>query len=170
MSVSKKGLALVGVLAVSAVLGCLAGVARGATTTYNPARTILFDGRPTFPIVLSPGPPLGAQTPWGTDALAETAAAGVNVYRTGTNGIWRESDIDSALAWNRAAAALHVYTWPNLGGYSQALPGSSEDEGLANVVQTLTNDPSGSAIAFWKGRDEPWYSDIAPTALQFAFC
>ena len=22
----------------------------------------------------------------------------------------------------------------------------------------------------WKGRDEPWYSDIAPSALQFAYC
>jgi hypothetical protein len=170
MSVSRKGLALVGVLATSAVLGCLAGVARGATTTYNPARTILFDGRPTFPIVLSPGPPLGGQTPWGTDALAETSAAGVNVYRTGVGGIWSNSDIQTGLAWDRATAALHVYTWPNLGGYSQAVPGSTEDAGLANVVQTLTNDPSGSAIAMWKGRDEPWWSAIAPSALQFAYC
>ena len=111
--------------------------------------------------MLSPGPPLGATTPWGTNGLAETAAAGVNVYRTGTGGIWSADDIQTALAWNRAAAALHVYTWPNLGGYSLALPGSSDDEGLAQVVDTLTNDPSSSAIAFWKGRDEPWYSDIA---------
>jgi len=149
---------------------CIAGAARAATTSFDRTRTILFNGEPTFPLVLSPGPPLGGQTPWGTDGLTETATAGVNVYRTGTGGIWRNSDMDSALAWNRAAAALHVYTWPNLGGYSQALPGSPEDTGLAQVVQTLTDDPSGSAIAFWKGRDEPWYSDILPTALQFAFC
>jgi len=160
----------VGLVATSAVLGCLAGVARGATTTYDRTRTILFDGRPTFPIVLSPGPPLGAQTPWGTNALAETSAAGVNVYRTGVGGIWSGSDIQTALAWDSAAAARHVYTWPNLGGYSQALPGSAEDDGLAQVVQTLTNDPSGSAIAMWKGRDEPWWSQIAPDALQFAYC
>ncbi len=149
---------------------CVAGAAQAATTSFDRTRTILFNGEPTFPLVLSPGPPLGGDTPWGTDGLTETASAGVDVYRTGTGAIWSASDINSALAWDRAAAALHVYTWPNLGGYSQALPGSPEDEGLAQVVQTLTGDPSGSAIAFWKGRDEPWYSDIAPSALQFAFC
>jgi hypothetical protein len=148
----------------------LAGGASGATTSFNRTRTILFNGKPTFPLVLSPGPPLGGKTPWGTNGLAETAAAGINVYRTGTGGIWNDSDIDTQLAWNRAVGALDAYTWPNLGGYSQALPGSPEDEGLANVVSTLTNDPSGSAIAFWKGRDEPWFSDIAPSALQFAYC
>jgi hypothetical protein len=158
------------VLASSASLAYLAGAAPAATTSFDRTRTILFDGEPTFPLVLSPGPPLGGKTPWGTDGLAETAAAGANVYRSGPGGTWSGSDISSALAWDRAAAARHVYTWPNLSGYSQALPGSAQDVGLTDVVNTLTNDPSGSAIAFWKGRDEPWYSNIAPSALQFAYC
>jgi hypothetical protein len=144
--------------------------ARAATTSFNDTRTILFDGKPTFPIALSPGPPPGGQTPWGTDGLTETASAGANLYQTEGGHIWTGSDLSSALAWDRAAAALHVYTWPNLSGYSQALPGSAEDAGLANVVDTLTRDPSGSAIAFWKGRDEPLFSDISPSALQFAYC
>jgi hypothetical protein len=160
----------VALVATSAVLACLAGAARSATTSFDKTRTILFDGRPTFPLVLSPGPPLGGNTPWGTNGLADTAAAGVNVYRTGTGTIWTPANISAALALDRAAAALNVYTWPNLSGYSQALPGSWQDQGLAQVVNTLTNDPSGSAIALWKGRDEPWYSDIAPSALQFAYC
>jgi IPT/TIG domain len=167
---NRLGIAVVAVLATSALLACLAGAARAAETSFNQRHTILFDGEPTFPIVLNPGPPLGGMTPWGTDGLAETSAAGVNVYGTGNGGTWTDAGISNALAWDRAAAALNVYTWPNLGGYSQALPGSPEDEGLANVVDTLTNDPSGSAIAFWKGRDEPWYSDIAPSALEFAYC
>ena len=170
-SVSRRiGIALAAVVATSAVAAGSAGTARAATTSFDHTQTILFNGEPTFPIVLSPGPPLGGQTPWGTDGLTETSDTGVNVYRTGTGGIWQNSDINSALAWDRAAAAQHVYTWPNLGGYSLALPGSPEDEGLAQVVSTLTDDPSGSAIAFWKGRDEPWYGDIAPSALQFAYC
>lgn len=163
-------IALVVVVAASALLGCLAAVARGATTTFDRTRTIRVNGRPTFPIVLSPGPPLGSTTPWGTNGLAETAAAGANVFRTGVGGIWTGDDLKTALAWDRAAAALHVFTWPNLGGYSLALPGSSEDAGLANVVNTLTDDPSGSAIAMWKGRDEPWWGNIAPWSLQFAYC
>jgi hypothetical protein len=92
------------------------------------------------------------------------------MFRTGVGGPWSAGDIKTALAWDRAAAALHAYTWPNLGGYSLALPGSPEDAALANVVNTLTDDPSGSAIAMWKGRDEPWWGDFAPSALQFAYC
>ena len=170
MPVRRWKLGLVAATATCAVVASVAGAARPATTTFDEARTIQVDGRPTFPIVLSPGPPLGSSTPWGTNGLAETAAAGANMYRTGSGGIWSAAAIETALAWDRAAAALHVYTWPNLGGYSQALPGSTEDAGLANVVDTLTNDPSGSAIAMWKGRDEPWWSEIAPPALQFAYC
>src|SRR5690242_12146444 len=164
------GVALGVVVAASVVLGCLAAEARSARTTFNRNRTIQVNGRPTFPLVLSPGPALGSTTPWGTNGLAETVSAGVNVFRTGVGGIWTPADIQSALAWNRAAAALHAYTWPNLGGYSLALPGSPTDVELANVVNTLTDDPSGSAIAMWKGRDEPWWGDIAPWSLQFAYC
>lgn len=161
---------LAAVVAACAVVACLAGAARSATTTFDRSRTIQFDGESTFPIVLSPGPALGSKTPWGTDGLAETTSAGVNVYRTGAGGAWSAADIQTALAWDRAAAALHAYTWPNLGGYALATPGSPEDAGLANVVTTLTDDPSGSAIAFWKGRDEPLWSDFLPSQLQFAYC
>jgi IPT/TIG domain len=162
-----------GVLAVAAigVAAVFAGTGRAADTSYDSSGTILFNGKPTFPIALSPGPPLGASTPWGTNGLAETSLAGVNLYRVGSGGaMWTASDLSSVLAWDRAAAALHVYTWPNLGGYSQATPGSPEDVGLANVIDTLTNDPSGSAIAMWKGRDEPWWGGIFPSQLEFAYC
>jgi len=160
----------VALVAASAVVALVAGAARGATTTYDRTGTIQFNGSPTFPIVLSPGPPLDSTTPWGTNGLAETTAAGANVYRTGVGGTWSAGDIKTAIAWNKATAALHAFTWPNLGGYALAQPGSPEDAGLANVVSTLTDDPSGSAIAMWKGRDEPWWGDFAPAALQFAYC
>jgi hypothetical protein len=166
----RLGRGLVAIVATCSVVGLLAGAARSATTTFNRNRTIQFDGRSTFPIVLSPGPPPNSTTPWGTNGLAETTSAGVNVFRTGVGGAWSAADIKTALDWDRAAAALHAYTWPNLGGYSLAQPGSPEDAGLANVVNTLTDDPSGSAIAFWKGRDEPWWGDFLPSQLQFAYC
>ena len=87
LSVRRRvGKTLVAVLAASALVASLAGAARAAETSFNRSRTILFNGEPTFPLVLSPGPPLNASTPWGTNGLAETAAAGVNVYRTGTGG------------------------------------------------------------------------------------
>ena len=92
------------------------------------------------------------------------------MFRVGPGGVWTSDAIASALALDRAAAARHVYTWVNLSGYSQALPGSAEDRGLTQVVATLTRDPSGTAVALWRGRDEPWWSDIAPPALRFAYC
>src|ERR1700740_2373698 len=110
---------VVATLVTAAVAGCLAGAARPATTTFDRSGTIQFNGRATFPIVLSPGPPLNSTTPWGTDGLAETTEAGVNMYRTGVGSIWSPADLQTALAWDRATAALHAYTWPNLGGYSQ---------------------------------------------------
>jgi hypothetical protein len=159
------------VVAASVVAAVFAASGGAADTSYDSSRTILFNGKPTFPLVLSNGPPLGSSTPWGTNGLAETAAAGINLYRVGSGGAtWSASDLSSVLDWDRAAAALHVYTWPNLSGYSLATPGSPEDAGVANVIDTLTNDPSGSAIAMWKGRDEPWWGGIFPSQLQFAYC
>ena len=154
----------------AAVAAGLVGVASAATTSFDSTLTILFDGRPAFPIVLSPGPPLGSKAPWGANGLAETASAGVDMFRVGPGKLWSSADITSALAFDRAAAAHHVYTWTNLSGYSQALPGSADDTSLAQIVTTLTRDPSGSAIGMWRGRDEPWWSDILPSALQFPYC
>jgi hypothetical protein len=158
----------VGVAAAAVALG-FGRSAQAAPRSFGVTGTTLMPGG-AFPIVLSPGPPLGSQTPWGANAFAETTSAGVNVFRVGPGGVWTSGDISSALAWDRAAAARHVYTWVNLSGYSQALPGSADDSGLTQVVATLTGDPSGSAIAMWRGRDEPWGSGIAPSALQFAYC
>ena len=93
-------------VAAGAVAASLAGAAHGATTSFDRKKTILFNGKPTFPLVLSPGPPLGSQTPWGTNGLAETAAAGINVYRTGVGGIWKDGDVHTALAWDRAAGSI----------------------------------------------------------------
>jgi hypothetical protein len=158
--------------AIAAAVVVAMGFARVASAAPGPIDapgTGLLPGG-AYPIVLSPGPPLGSKTPWGIDALAETASAGVNVFRVGPGGPWTSDTIASALAWDRAAAARHVYTWVNLSGYSQALPGSADDRGLTRVVTALTADPSGGAVALWRGRDEPWWSDIAPPALQFAYC
>ena len=91
----------------------------------------------------APAAPTGAAA--AEAALAETASAGVNVFRASVGGIWTDADINSALALDRAAAALHAYTWPNLSGYSLALPGSAQDAALANVVNTVADDPIGTA-------------------------
>lgn len=160
----------VGLAAAVAVLGLVVPGAARSATTFDRAGAVRFGGRPVFPIALSGSPPLGSKTPWGTDALSETASAGIDVYSVGPGTTWTSADIVSALAWDSAAAANHVHTWVNLSGYASATPGSNSDVGLAGVVGALTSDPSGSAVAFWKGRDEPWWSSFLPSQLQFAYC
>lgn len=157
-------------MATALAVSSLAGAAHAATTRAGHRGTILVNGKPLFPIVLTPGPPLGATTPWDTDALAETTEAGVNVFRIGSGGTWTSSDLANVLAYDRAAAALGAYTWVNLHGYALATPHSPVDSQLANVVRRVTSDPGGRAIAFWKGRDEPWWSGLSPSKLEFAYC
>lgn len=164
-----RGLALAIAVVAALVVTGLAGAAHAATTTSSHG-TILLDGKPLFPIVLSPGPPLGSKTPWGTDALAETADAGVSVFRVGPGGEWSSTDLANVLAYDRAAANVGAYTWVNLHGYALATPGSEQDRALANVVGRVTSDSGSRAIAFWKGRDEPWWAGLPPAALQFAYC
>jgi hypothetical protein len=162
---------LVGIAAGLTMLALsLAGATHPATSKPTQSPTILFNGESVFPIVLSPPPRLGSRTPWGTGALSEVTAAGVNVVSAGSGHVWTTDGIKAVLAWDRAAAALHVHTWVNLSGYAQALPGSALDTGLTQVVGALRDDPSGSAIAMWKGRDEPFWSRMAPQTLRFAYC
>ena len=158
-----------GVLAVVAA-ACASGAA-AATTSSDGAGTVLLDGAKTFPIVLAKGPEPGTTTPGGSDALAEVASAGATYLKIGPATVaWTAADIENAKQQNRAAAANHLHTWVNLSTVAQATPGSPRDVLLDQVVTTLENDSAGAAIAMWKGADEPLWSGIAPSALQFAYC
>ena len=160
------------------VAGLLAGVAAvcasgaaAATTSSDGTGTVLLDGAKTFPIVLAKGPEPGTTTPAGRDALAEVASAGATYLKIGPATVaWTAADIEDAKQQNRAAAANNLHTWVNLSTVAQATPGSARDALLEQVVSTLQSDAGGPAIAMWKGADEPFWSGIAPGALQFAYC
>jgi hypothetical protein len=147
-------------------------IAGAGVTSLDPSGTVVLNGAPVFPIVLAKGPPRDGTTPAGTNALAEVVGAGVNFLKVGpATTTWTSSDITDANLWDQAAAAHGAYTWINLSTLSQATAGSSTDSLLQQVIDTLKSDPTGSAgIGMWKGADEPFWSGIAPTALQFAFC
>jgi Ca2+-binding RTX toxin-like protein len=159
--------AAVVVLAVAAVAG---GAVLGGTASDS-SGTMLLNGQKVFPLVLAKGPDPTATAPDGTSAFTEVARAGVTFMKVGPATVpWTQGDIDDALAQDRAAAAAGLSTWVNLSTVSQATAGSAADATLQNVVGTLKSDASGSAIGAWKGADEPWWSKIEPTALQFAYC
>jgi hypothetical protein len=156
----KKLLTTVAVLAV-----LLADAAGAATTRFDEHGTTLVDGRKVFPIVLAKGPE-GAP-------LDEVVAAGVNFLKIGPAARpWWPEDITDAIARNREAASRGAYTWVNLATLSDANPGSLKEDRLREVVAALEGDSSASALAMWKGADEPWWAgpSFAPAELQFAYC
>jgi hypothetical protein len=152
-------------------IAALAVAVGSAGTTSDGAGTMLLNGRKVFPIVLAKGPDAGSRTPEGADAFAEIAGAGVNFVKLGpATTPWTSGDIADANAQDRAAAAAGLATWVNLSTVAQAQPGTAGDQLLQQVVASLQTDSGGSAIGAWKGADEPLYSGIPTSALQFAYC
>ena len=162
---------LVVAVAVALVVVSVAVAAGAGVTTVDASGVVVLDGQKTFPIVLAKGPPPDGTTPSGGNAFAEVVGAGVNFLKVGPATVpWTAADIDEAKLEDQAAAAQGAHTWVNLATLSRATPGSAADGLLSQVVTSLEQDPSGSAIGMWKGADEPWWSGIAPTALQFVYC
>jgi hypothetical protein len=162
---------LVGSLVAGVSLFWVAAAA-AATTSLDANGTVLLNGAKTFPIVLAKGPPRDGTTPSGANALDEVIGAGVNFFKVGpATTTWTSADISDANLWDQAVAPRGAYTWINLSTLSQATPGAATDSLLQQVITTLTGDPTGGAgVGMWKGADEPFWSGIAPSALQFAFC
>jgi len=149
---------------VAVVLGLLAEVAGAATTRIDEHGTVLVDGRKVFPIVLAKGPE--------GSGVDEVADAGVNFLKVGpASSPWLAADFEDALERNREAAARGIYTWVNLATLADATPETPvKDERLRDVISSLETDSSASALAMWKGADEPWLAGFEPEELQYAYC
>jgi hypothetical protein len=112
---------------------------------------------PHFPIGLTLGPPAAGRAPSGRNGLAEVAAAGVTMVRTG-RGDWNATRLAAQLAEERAtldllhAHGLQGWTW--LGDLANLPPaaGSPEERRLTQVADGLAGHP---ALAAYKGIDEP---------------
>ena len=144
---------LVVAVAVALVVVSVAIAAGAGATTVDASGVVVLDGQKTFPIVLAKGPPPDGTTPSGGNAFAEVVGAGVNFLKVGPATVpWTAADIDEAKLEDQAAAAHGAHTWVNLATVSRATPGSAADGLLSQVVTSLEQDPSGSAIGMWKGR------------------
>jgi len=152
-----RALVLVPIVALAFAPGVAAAVTR-----LDRHGTVLLDGRKVFPIVLAKGPP--------ADGLAAVSAAGVNVVKVGPVRDWSQAEVARTIEDNRAATAAGIYTWVNLSGFAQIRPGGWREALLRDVVGKLEADPSGSAVALWKGADEPWKYRMRPQSLRFAYC
>jgi hypothetical protein len=132
---------------------------------------LLLGGAKAFPIILSNGPPPASTAPNGRNAWAEVAAAGVNMLRTGF-GRWSLELADGQIAAERSVLdaagshGLHCWTW--LGGVANlpAQAGSANEQLLTKIVAALKGH---SALAAWKGIDEPALQALPPSGLVRAY-
>ena len=116
--------------------------------------TFRVNGRRFFPIGLTMPPPLGARTPWGTDAFDELVDGGITVFRTGAHGVfWSDELLRETELLSERAARRGVYTWVGLNELAEAWPRTPDEERLLRVVRALRDHP---ATLMWKGSDEPW--------------
>ena len=157
--------------AVAVAAAALVAGAGAAVTSSDSSGTVVLDGAKAFPIVLAKGPEHDSTTPDGKNGYAAVAAAGVTMLKIGpATTPWTPADITAANADDQAAAANGLSTWVNLSTVATATAGSAGDLLLQQVVGSLNADPGSSAIAMWKGVDEPFWSGNSPGQLQFAYC
>ncbi len=167
VNLSCRLLALAGI----AFLAVGVGTASARVTSTDPSGTVVQDGSKAFPLVLAKGPDAGSHAPDGSDAIADVASAGITMLKIGPASVpWTSDDIAEAETEDSAALANGLSTWVNLSTVARAAPGSTGDALLTQVVSSLTGASGGAAIAMWKGLDEPLWSGVAPTALQFSYC
>ena len=122
---------------------------------------LLTGGHKLFPIGLSLPPPSDEPAPSGRNGLAEVAAAGINLIRTG-RAAWNAELADGLVTLERQkldAAARHgLLCWLWLGDLTDlpprrsGSPPSERERLLVSVVNALKGHP---ALGLWKGVDEP---------------
>ncbi len=152
-------------LALLAAVTCAVPASAGNVVTIDAAKRVLLNGKPFFPIIMSPGPPLNAKSPDGRDALDELKSAGVNGFRLGLFNDYSKQEF-----WNGRTEAL-------LGRYLDWLH-SREMYGLVNLQKlSVIDDPADSnaqhlkafiakfashpAVFAWKTMDEPQWGNVS---------
>jgi hypothetical protein len=122
---------------------------------------LAVDGAAFFPIGLAKPPPPSSKTPDGRNGLAEVAANGINVVRTGMLG-WSAEFADAQIAAEKqvhaAAAAQGLHCWlflgetPNLPAHAAGQPPSANEQLMTKLVTAFRGDP---ALLAYEGVDEP---------------
>ena len=125
----------------------------------QPDGPFLVNGAPTFPIGITGGPPTGAATPWGQNAMAYLASEG-HVFQ-----LWycprhkwgpeKEAELD-ALVKEADKEGLHIVI--SIDDFQHIKSGDTTHIAeLKRVVEKYRDHPS---IFFWKGADEPQWGKI----------
>jgi hypothetical protein len=131
----------------------------------QPDGPFLVDGAPTFPIGFTGGPPTGAATPWGQNAMAYLGREG-HVFQ-----LWycprhkwgpeKEAELD-ALVQEADKEGMHVVI--SIDDLQHIKPGDTAS--IAELKRVLKKYHDHPSIFFWKGDDEPQWGKVPPIDLR----
>ena len=133
-----------------------------AVVSVDPSTgALVTGGAKLFPLCLSNGPPRDRNAPSGRNGMAEVAAAGINMIRTGSAAWGPETapgliDLERQVLDDAAAHGLLGWLWlgdlTDLPARTAPTVPSDRERLLVQVVNGLKGHPG---LAAWKGVDEP---------------
>lgn len=151
-------------LVVMLVLAPAVSFAAGSTVLIDQDNNFVLNGRPIFPLGVSPGP--GATLLWRdlSSGYAELAAGGINFFRAGFPN-WTTSDEANFVAQLDEAERTGLYAYVNLANFSSLPPGDvTRETTLRRIINTYKARPG---IMFWKNQDEPaWGNTSIPDLIS----
>lgn len=139
---------------------------RNTARAPAPDDRIYVNGQPTFTIGYTVGPPVGAKTPDGRNALAELKKQGA-IWQRVDGGRWgpeREARVDKIL---QESAEQGTFGAISISDFQAIKPGeTAKIAELKRVVEKYRNHP---ALLFWKARDEPEWGDVPAEDLRIYY-
>lgn len=141
-------MAVVGALLSTAVM-CAPAPTR---VTIDEQNRLLLNGKPWFPICLSPGPPLHSKDLLGRDAMEVVKADGINSFRVGAKA--PDADrVEIPAEYVDWIGEHGMYAFINLRELTVLDPNLPDlKQKLRAVIEQFRCHP---ALAIWKSKDEP---------------
>jgi hypothetical protein len=132
------------------------------------AGQFVVDGKAVFPIGFTTGPPVGGNTPDGTNGFAELAKNGFVFFQWLSHqqpwGPGPEAQLDSLM---KEANQYGIKIAPSVASLADVTAADQERMGqLESVVKRYRDNPS---MFLWKGVDEPQWGKVPPENLKAFF-
>ncbi len=121
--------------------------------TIDQHNRLLLNGKPWFPLCLSPGPPHNGKDPLGRDALDAVKAGGIDSFRVGGKIGQDGAEVVIPAEYVDWIAKHKMYAFINLRELSVLDPGVPDRK--SKLRATIERYRMNPALALWKSMDEP---------------
>ncbi len=154
----------------AALFAALPVLAQSSSVTINSDKVLVVNGQKVFGLTVSPGPPVGAQSYTGGDALDELRSGGILFYRIPLTPTWKSgSSLDptmvatnqAALDWCAQHGMFDLLNLNDISSYSST--DTTTPALLQSVVNMFMNHPG---LGMYKNKDEAWWGGTSEGDLQ----